>query len=195
MAVFTSEFPVSPSRRPPRRSAATVLVADADEATREAAVFALTMAGIRVLQATDAVSAAALLRFDVDAALVDAHIAADLEPTSTPMVIMHDEMGEGSASVTALYKPARSVEMIAALSAADGFGGRPCVLVSKEQEEWASRLARHGAVVAMSSPVAFAHAIELLRPRVAVAPKEFGAQAGDACRTTGTSLFDAEEGS
>ncbi len=188
MAVFTSDFPVSPSRRPPRRSAATVLVADADEANREAAVFALTMAGIRVLQATDVASTEALLRFDIDAALVDSHIAAQLAPTSTPMVIMHDEESFDSADVVALYKPARSVEMIAALAAADGFGGRPCVLVSKKQQQWASRLARSGAVVAVSSPVAFTHAIQLLRPGFAVAPPELEEQAGAVCR-----LLDAEE--
>ncbi len=165
-----------------------MLVADADDANREATVFALTMAGIRVLQATDAASTAALLRFDIDAALVDAHIAAELEPTSTPMVIMHDEESLAGGDVTALYKPARSVEMIAALAAADGLGGRPCVLVSRKQQQWASRLARHGAVVAVSSPVAFSHAIALLRPGFAVAPPELEEQAGALCR-----LLDAEE--
>jgi hypothetical protein len=181
MAAFTSEFPVSPSRRPPRRGAATVLVADADEATREAAVFALTMAGIRVLQATDVASAQALLHLGVDAALVDARIAAKLHPGGTPLVVMHDEASEGDPA-TALYKPARSLEMIAALVAADGLGGRPCVLVPGKQQQWASRLSRHGAVVASAaSPVAFSHAMTLLRPRFAVAPPELEAQIGAVC--------------
>ncbi len=194
MPAFPSEFPVSPSRRPPRRSAATVLVADADEATRDAAVFALTMAGIRVLQATDAESAAALLRLGVDAALVDSHIAEQLEPTSTPMVIMRDEASDGPEDAVAVYKPARSLEIIAALSAKDGLGGRPCVLVSAKQEHWALRLSRHGAVVATaSSAVAFSHAMGLLKPRFAVAPPELEAQVGAVCRAFGTSLLESSE--
>ena len=194
MAAFTSEFPVSASRRPPRRSAATVLVADADEATREAAVFALTMAGIRVLEATDAASAQAVLRLGVDAALVDAHLAAELEPTATPLVLMRDEAHGGAGDVIAVYKPARSVEIIAALAAADGFDGRPCVLVSAQQEAWASRLSRHGAVVATaSSGVAFSHAIELLRPRFAVVPPELEQKVAAVCCALGTSLLDSGE--